>query len=188
MRCASGSARLRIPCSIYAAETASRGIDSEIEEAGFAQGLIGNDTTGLMGAVLGLIPGSDAADLRAVVRTLQSGVALDRLQKLKESGATLGAVSEAELDLLINAITAIDPNSSEELLRRGISKVVREYGKTRDRYIRQRRLDLSRAAKAKVDVSGVLDTFQTIQENDIIEDAEGNRMILRNGQWVPFNG
>ncbi len=177
-----------IPSAIESADTAIRGIDSFIEEAGFAQGLIGNDTTGLMGAGLGLIPGSDAADLRAVVRTLQSGVALDRLQKLKESGATLGAVSEAELDLLINAITAIDPNSSEELLRRGISKVVREYGKTRDRYIRQRRLDLSRAAKAKVDVSGVLDTFQTIQENDIIEDAEGNRMILRNGQWVPFNG
>lgn len=66
-------------------------------------------TTGFGGKVAGLFGGTDATVLAANETTIRSGLALDRLTKLKSDGATLGAVSNQELKLLESAIAALDP-------------------------------------------------------------------------------
>lgn len=66
-------------------------------------------TTGFGGKIAGLFGGTDATVLAANETTIRSGLALDRLTKLKSDGATLGAVSNQELKLLESAIAALDP-------------------------------------------------------------------------------
>jgi hypothetical protein len=84
---------------------------------------------GLLGNALGALGlNQDAVDFKNTLATLQSGVALGTLQAMKEAsktGGALGAVSEKELDLLINALGALKQDSSPALLRTNL-KVVKE--------------------------------------------------------------
>jgi hypothetical protein len=84
---------------------------------------------GLLGNALGALGvNQEAVDFKNTLATLQSGVALGTLQAMKEAsktGGALGAVSEKELDLLINALGALKQDSSPALLRTNL-KVVKE--------------------------------------------------------------
>lgn len=79
--------------------------------------LIGGWTT-TYGASLSDIPGTDARMLKGLLDTLKANSAFTTLTSLKASGGTLGAISEAELNLLERAFGAIDQGGdSTELLR-----------------------------------------------------------------------
>lgn len=73
--------------------------------------------TGTLSRPFALYSGTPAGKVRSYVKTLQSGVALGAMQRLKEMSATgatgFGALSAPELDLLINDIGALDPDNTE---------------------------------------------------------------------------
>ena len=71
------------------------------------------ETMRMLGKVLPLAQ-TDAGRLGKFVKTVQADAAFSELRKLKESGATLGSVSEKELDLLENAIAALSPDLGAE--------------------------------------------------------------------------
>lgn len=73
--------------------------------------------TGTLSMPFALYSGSPAGRVRSYVRTLQSGVGLQAIVRLKEAsktGATgFGQMNKAELDLLLNDIGALDPATTE---------------------------------------------------------------------------
>jgi hypothetical protein len=74
-----------------------------------------------------LAPFSDAAALRNMAVTLESNLAFSTLVSLKAQGGTLGAVSEAELNLLKAEIAKFDANMQPEEVIRQLETVDREY-------------------------------------------------------------
>ena len=76
-----------------------------------------------------LSPSTKAGELLIDVQTLRANMALDALMNLKDSGATLGAVSEAELGLLESEIAQINLAQSQEAVLKDLTKI-------RDRYQR----------------------------------------------------
>jgi hypothetical protein len=86
-------------------------------------------TTGFWGAILGNIPFTAAGELRIDAQTLRSNMALQALMDLKASGATLGSVSEKELDLLESDIAKLNLNQSKEAVLKDLNKIKGRYQK-----------------------------------------------------------
>jgi hypothetical protein len=86
-------------------------------------------TTGFWGSIFGMVPFTAAGELRIDAQTLRSNMALDALQALKASGATLGSVSEKELDLLESDIAKLNLNQSKEAVLKDLNKIKGRYQK-----------------------------------------------------------
>lgn len=85
-------------------------------------------TTGTNSRPFALHSATPAGKIRSYVSTLQSGVALGAMQRLKElssTGATgFGALSAPELNLLINDIGALDPDNTEpDIFRNTVERI-----------------------------------------------------------------
>jgi len=77
-------------------------------------------TSGKMGVLTGLDPSSDQFSLNEAVVQFQSLIGLDSLVRLKEKGATMGALNKEEMGLLVNKVgslnTLADPSMLSETL------------------------------------------------------------------------
>lgn len=79
---------------------------------------------GALGAVYGVLPGTRSYNLRnSVLPSLRANLAFDALIRLKAAGGTLGAISDAELQLLQSKIAALDPNAGEKEFERQLAVV-----------------------------------------------------------------
>ena len=122
---------------------------------------VNNLTTGPIGMVAAWAPFSDAAALRNMAVTLESNLAFSTLVDLKAQGGTLGAVSEAELNLLKAEIAKFDANMKPEEVIRQLETVDREYR----RIIRR--------------------AFDTSPDPDALSQAIGGRPAWLNGSTTP---
>jgi len=90
-------------------------------------GIFNLPEAGIVGNVLGYLNvNQEAVDFKNTLAAIQSAVAFDTLQKMREAsktGGALGAVSERELDLLISAYGALQQSSSPELLKRNLTTI-----------------------------------------------------------------
>lgn len=83
-------------------------------------------TTGLGGAILSNIPGTDARDVKALITTVTSQVGFDRLQKMRDespTGGALGQVSERELSQLNASLSNLEQSQSYNQLRENLNIV-----------------------------------------------------------------
>ena len=85
-------------------------------------------TTGTLSRPFAMLSGTPAGKIRSYVSTLQSGVALGAMQRLKEASATgatgFGSLSAPELNLLISDIGALDPDTTEpEIFRATVQRI-----------------------------------------------------------------
>ena len=106
--------------------------------------------TGFWSQLFGLSPSTKAGELRIDVQTLRSNMALDALMALKATGATLGSVSEKELELLESDIAKINLAQSQ-------GAVLKDLATIRDRYqraIRNAYRDTNNAAALTVALGG----------------------------------
>ena len=82
---------------------------------------------GIVGNVLGRLGANqEAVDFRNELATIQANIAFDRLQQMREAsktGGALGAVSERELDLLMNAYGNINQSTSPERLKENLQTI-----------------------------------------------------------------
>jgi hypothetical protein len=85
--------------------------------------------TGFWGMIFGQVPFTEAGQLRIDVQTLRSNMALDALMSLKASGASLGSVSEKELELLESDIQKLNLNQKKEKVLDDLNKIKRRYQK-----------------------------------------------------------
>jgi len=77
---------------------------------------------------------TSARELAGKISTLQSTLAFDRLQKMRDeskTGGALGQVSNIELQLLQNSLTALDPIVGEEAFEQQLQKVEKHYNNFR---------------------------------------------------------
>lgn len=75
-------------------------------------------------------PGSPAADMKADLQTLGANAAFGRLQEMRDSsptGGALGQVSERELALLTSAVAAIEQSQSPEQFRSNVIRLRANY-------------------------------------------------------------
>lgn len=89
-------------------------------------------TAGYAGQPLSRIGGSQAANLRASLDTIEANIAFDRLQQMRESsptGGALGSVSERELTLLGSALTSLKQSQSPAQLKSNLEFLARQYDK-----------------------------------------------------------
>ena len=103
-------------------------------------------TTGVGGAITGLVPGTDAYTLKNTFASILSDIGFDRLQKMRDespTGGALGQVSNFELDLLKASLTGIDRLENVEDVKKALLKV-REYYKNME-YLNEKKLQVSSA-------------------------------------------
>lgn len=97
-------------------------------------------TTGVGGALLGTIPGTDARNLQENLKTIEADAAFSSLQNMRDNsptGGALGQVSERELALLSSARAALSASQSPEQFKQNLK-----------RYQNVRRKSLESTAKA----------------------------------------
>lgn len=82
------------------------------------------------------VGGTTAADVAALLNTIGSNTAFDRLQRMRNespTGGALGAVSEVELQLLRDSIASLDQSQSDEQFQSNMDKVIEAYQRVLDR-------------------------------------------------------
>lgn len=103
------------------------------EDIGRALDLIEADpavTTGVIGQMLSQIGGSPANRVANLIETVESNVGFDRLQAMRESsptGGALGSVTERELSLLTSAIGSLKQSNNAEDLAYNLRRVNKIY-------------------------------------------------------------
>ena len=93
-------------------------IEKSLAEAGTA-------TTGAVGSLLSLLPGTDAHDLKENMKTIEADAAFTSLQNMRENsktGGALGQVSERELGLLSSAKAALSTSQSPEQYKENLRR------------------------------------------------------------------
>jgi len=107
-------------------EAAINAIDSAIEKSkGFF-------ATGITGQALQRFAGTDARDLGQAISTVEAAVGFDRLQEMRDSsktGGALGAINTKELELLSNSLGSLDPLQKPETLRKNLESIKEKYVK-----------------------------------------------------------
>lgn len=103
------------------------------EDIGRALDLIEKDpvfTTGVLGQMLSQIGGSPANRVANLIETVESNVGFDRLQAMRESsptGGALGSVTERELSLLTSAIGSLKQSNNADDLAYNLRRVNKIY-------------------------------------------------------------
>ena len=111
--------------------------------------------TGIRGAVPD-IPGSDAANARALVETIKAKAGFNYLQSMREAsktGGAIGQVSDFEQRLLQNAITALSTSQDAESFKRNLDRLI-EYTQNSRTRIRGAFESLQPGGVARSEVSG----------------------------------
>lgn len=92
-------------------------------------------TTGVSGAVMSNLPGSDANDLRATLETIKANLGFAELQAMREAsptGGALGSVAVQELNALQSTVANLSPNQSKAQLRANLQKIKEHYANMRE--------------------------------------------------------
>jgi hypothetical protein len=91
-----------------------------------------DNVAGLFGSLKSMFPGNNAYDVDKMLNTIKANVGFDRLQAMRDSsptGGALGQVTELELKLLQSSLAALDQGMSPERFREQLMIV-------RDQYIK----------------------------------------------------
>ena len=108
---------------------------------------------GLFAETASEIGGTNAADLKQAISTIQASIGFDRLQKMRDdspTGGALGQVSERELSLLTASLGSLSQLQSEKALRTNLQRVRTHY----DNFIKS--INAARQGQ----------TFKTIEDAD----------------------
>lgn len=101
-------------------------------------------TTGTIGSVASLIPGSPAYDLSKTIETISANLAFDELQKMRDNsptGGALGNVTEMELNLLKSTLANLSQSQSTEQFKRNLEILRGTYQQSMQRIAEAYKLD-----------------------------------------------
>lgn len=127
--------------------TAAGNVETSLDKA---LGLVSPYSTGFVGARSRGVEGSPSYNLAAELETIKANLGFDRLQQMRDSsptGGALGAIAVQELVALQSTIANLDPNQSEAQIRDNIERVKTHYKKWRSA-VEQSLADEERAQSA----------------------------------------
>lgn len=116
-------------------ETISQKADVVMDTIDSALGKTSAFTTGTIGSVIGGIPGTRGYDLRKDIDTIKANIGFNELQAMREAsptGGALGQVAVQELNSLQSTLGSLDPNQSQDVLRKNLEKIYRHYSNWKD--------------------------------------------------------
>lgn len=122
-----------LPTDIAGLDTSLAKIDATIGKVEKVLPLVKDSTVGVESVIRGNLPGAlggEARQLKQAVKSLQANLGFDTLNQMRQaskSGGALGQVSERELDLLVNAVEALDLEGDPETLRTNLNNVILHY-------------------------------------------------------------
>jgi len=166
---AAAAARAAAPGRLEGAQNLTRLIDEAAANTNYF-------TAGL-GSLTAVIPGTPAADLAGTMESIKSNLAFDRLQQMRDesrTGGALGQIVLRELDMLASVWASTQQSQSPQQLRENLG------------ILRTRSEALVAAYKAMVDAGGggAPAGGGGAGGGQVAYDAQGNRFVVRNGQWV----
>ncbi len=107
--------------------TAAGNVETSLDKA---LGLLSPYSTGFVGARSRAVEGSPSYNLASELETIKANLGFDRLQQMRDSsptGGALGAIAVQELVALQSTIANLDPNQSEEQIRANLERVKNHY-------------------------------------------------------------
>ena len=84
-------------------------------------------TTGIMGSLMSIIPGTDAATAEGLATSLRSNLALQALKDLKSTGATMGALNAKEFNALETELTQLTLKNGPKYAKRSLKRIQTKY-------------------------------------------------------------
>lgn len=114
--------------SPYRAEKAANVI-AQVDEA---LNMISPYTTGLIGSISGLIPGTQAKDLQKAIDSIKANIGFDELQAMRDAsktGGALGQVAVQELNSLQATLGSLDRTQSPQALYKNLQDIRDRYSK-----------------------------------------------------------
>ena len=137
------------------------------------------------GASLSAIPGSESKKLKGLLTTMQANSAFSTLIDLKESGGTLGAISEAELQLLSAKLGALDQKGDIKEQSRVLDQVLdankASIARMETAFEAERQRFAGDEEPAPTDQEGLFSSAlnKEVTEQDITDTLEANPGITR---------
>lgn len=121
-----------------AASQKQQNVDLVTQEIDRSISILDNDTwynpaTGLGATAAARIGGTNAANLKALTQTIGSVITLDGIKNMRQNsptGAAMGAVSDADLALLRNALGSVEQSQGEDQLRFNLNRLWNLYQDT----------------------------------------------------------
>jgi hypothetical protein len=110
-------------------------IDNIMNTISTAEKQIDGFTAGALGSPLSLLPGTSARDLASNLETIKANLGFDRLQQMRDSsptGGALGQVAVQELVALQATVASLDNAQSPSQLKANLKKIQGHYQKWRD--------------------------------------------------------
>ena len=101
-------------------EDVDRAVERIKDSPWFSTGFLG-------GQVFANIGGTHANDIRLLLSGIKANLSFKRLRAIKESGATLGQVSEVEINLLMDSYGSVEQSQSPEQLIYNLKRVKEMY-------------------------------------------------------------
>jgi len=105
-------------------------VNNQIRQINKTMGLVDGTTTGLIGAMIGGIPGTTAYELSGSLDTQRAATAFKALKEMRESsktGGALGNVSNREIELLYKSFAALDEKFGEDLTFENLADVLMDF-------------------------------------------------------------
>jgi hypothetical protein len=167
---AAAAAVAAAPQRLESAQNLTRLIDDAAANTGYW-------TAGL-GSLTAVIPGTPAADLAGTMESIKSNLAFDRLQQMRDesrTGGALGQIVLRELDMLASVWASTQQSQSPPQLRENLA------------VLRTRSEALVAAYQAMIDAGaggGGGTPSAPAGGGQVAYDTQGNRFVVRNGQWV----
>ena len=157
-------------------ETLNKAVDLAISQT---EGLF---STGLGGQITSPFGGSPAANLESTLSTIKANAGFDRLQEMRDNsktGGALGAISELEIQLLMDSFAALKQKQSKEQLAENLKKFKTQYNKTWTKYNEAYKKDYGEyyidPKKISIDPEIANEENQNISKR-IKFDAQGNKL------------
>lgn len=114
--------------SSYRAEKATNVIN-QVDEA---LNMISPYTSGLLGTISGIIPGTGATDLQKAIDSIKANIGFDELQAMRDAsktGGALGQVAVQELNSLQSTLGSLDRKQSPQALYKNLQDIRDRYSK-----------------------------------------------------------
>jgi hypothetical protein len=120
---AGAKADLQLQRGISRANTVISKVDEALNKVGFF-------STGIHGAVLGNIPGTNAYNLERTLDTIKANIGFEQLEQMRAAsptGGALGSIAVRELDFLQAAIASLDKGQGRADLEKNLAAVKTHY-------------------------------------------------------------
>lgn len=95
-----------------------------------------NFSTGAIGAVMQEIPGTEAHDIRNSIDTIKANIGFDRLQEMRDSsktGGALGNVSDNENKMLQKTVASLEQSQTKKQFIENLDRVKAQYKASTER-------------------------------------------------------